>query len=102
LAIGRLAFPLTQPVRQQKQSSMGIKSIVVDMLDGFRTIRTSPWLFWSMIGATFGVVAYMGAISVSLPKLVFAVYRSNTWLLAAVSSTVGVGAIAGAIVVGQF
>lgn len=101
-AIGRLTFPITQTASQQEQSSMGIKSIAVDMLDGFRTIHASAWLFWSMLGATFGVVAYMGAISVSLPKLVFAVYRSNAWLLAAVSTAVGIGAIAGAIVVGQF
>jgi MFS family permease len=102
LAIGRLTFPLAQPARQQKSSGTGIKGVLTDMLDGFRTIRASTWLFWSMIGATFGLVAYTGAITVSLPKLVFAVYLSNAWLLAAISTAVGMGAIAGIIFVGQF
>jgi MFS family permease len=102
LAIGRLAFPLAQPTSQQERSRVGIKGVLVDMLDGFGTIRDSTWLFWSMLAATFGLIAYTGAIAVSLPKLVFAVYRSNAWLLATVSTTVGIGAIAGIVFVGQF
>lgn len=101
-AIGRLNFAFTQTASVQERPSTGIRGVLVDILDGFSTIRASTWLFWSMIGATFGLVAYTGAITVSLPKLVFAVYRSNAWLLAAVSTTVGIGAIAGVVIVGQF
>jgi MFS family permease len=54
-----------------------------------------------MIAAAFGLMAYKGAIAVSLPKLVFAVYSSGPWLLAAITTTVGLGAIAGALFAGQ-
>jgi len=102
LAIHRLTSPSPVSTGEQAPSSSGMKGVFADMLDGFRTIRASTWLLWSMIGATFGLVAYTGAMAVSLPKLVFAVYRSNTWLLATVSTTVGIGAIVGTVCVGQF
>jgi MFS family permease len=79
----------------------GLKSVTRDLREGFRTIVRSTWLLWSMIVAAFGLMAYRGALTVSLPKLVFAVYANGPWLLAAITTTVGLGAIAGAIFVGQ-
>ncbi|MFL5628631.1 MAG: hypothetical protein ACJ788_23875 [Ktedonobacteraceae bacterium] len=71
------------------------------MGEGFRTILASTWLSWSLIVATFGLVAYTGAMAVALPKMVFAVYASGPWLLAAITTTTGIGAMTGAIFVGQ-
>lgn len=79
----------------------GLSGMLRDIRDGFRTILRSSWLLWSMIAAAFGLMAYKGAIAVSLPKLVFAVYSSGPWLLAAITTTVGLGAIAGALFAGQ-
>ena len=73
----------------------------LDMRDGFRTILNSTWLRWSLIAATFGFVAYTGGMSVALPRLVFAVYKSGPWLLAAMTTSAAIGGIAGAIFVGQ-
>lgn len=81
--------------------SPGLIGMLRDIRDGFRTILRSSWLLWSMIVAAFGLMAYKGALSVSLPKLVFAVYGSGPWLLAAITTTVGLGAIAGALCAGQ-
>jgi len=81
--------------------SAGLTGMLRDIHDGFRTILRSSWLLWSMIVAAFGLMAYKGAIAVSLPKLVFAVYSSGPWLLAAITTTVGLGAIAGALFAGQ-
>ena len=80
---------------------VGLTGMLRDIRDGFRTILRSSWLLWSMIAAAFGLMAYKGAIAVSLPKLVFAVYSSGPWLLAAITTTVGWGAIAGALCAGQ-
>src|SRR6185312_2012058 len=79
----------------------GLKSVMRDLREGFRTIVRSTWLLWSMIVAAFGLMAYRGALTVALPKLVFAVYANGAWLLAAITTTVGLGAIAGAIFAGQ-
>lgn len=79
----------------------GPRGMVLDMRDGFRTILNSTWLRWSLIAATFGFVAYTGGMSVALPRLVFAVYQSGTWLLAAITTSAAIGGIAGAIYVGQ-
>jgi MFS family permease len=94
LAISRL--PQAKPERVR-----GTHGVVEDIRDGFRTILNSSWLFWSMIAATFGLVAYTGAMAVALPRLVFAVYQSGPWLLAALTTSAGVGAISGAVFVGQ-
>ena len=79
----------------------GFRGMIEDMRDGFQTITRSSWLLCSMIVAAFGLMAYRGAMSVSLPKLVFAVYGSGPWLLGIITTMVGVGAIAGALFVGQ-
>jgi MFS family permease len=86
---------------RQEESPTGVQGVLGDILEGFQTIRRSTWLSWSLISATFGLVAYTGAISVALPKMVFAVYQSDSWLLATISTTIGIGSIAGAIFVGQ-
>ncbi len=86
---------------QEKGEKRGAHGVVEDIRDGFRTILGSSWLLWSMIAATFGLVAYTGAMAVALPRLVFAVYRSGPWLLAAITTSAGIGAIAGAVFVGQ-
>ena len=82
-------------------SANGPRGMVLDMRDGFRTILNSTWLRWSLIAATFGYVAYTGAMFVALPRLVFAVYTSGPWLLAAITTSAAIGGIAGAIFVGQ-
>ena len=82
-------------------SPPGFQGMMADMRDGFRTIVRSSWLIWSMIVAAFGLMAYRGAMSVTLPKLVFAIYGSGPWLLGAITTMVGVGAIIGALFVGQ-
>jgi MFS family permease len=98
LAIRTLPRPEPEQAIARESGSRGI---VADIRDGFRTIRDSTWLLWSMIAATFGLVAYTGAMAVALPRLVFAVYGGGAWLLASITTSAGVGAIAGAIFVGQ-
>ncbi len=98
LALRSLPRPVQEPTIEQ---ASGPRAIFLDIRDGFRTILNSTWLFWSLIAATFGLVAYTGAMAVALPKLVFAVYGNGPWLLAAITTSAGSGAIAGVIFVGQ-
>jgi len=94
--------PLPRSVQKPATTSAnGPRGMVLDMHDGFRTILNSTWLCWSLIAATFGFVAYTGAMSVALPRLVFAVYKSGPWLLAAITTSAAIGGIVGAIFVGQ-
>jgi MFS family permease len=94
-----------QTDEEEKQSTgvvnTGFTGMMRDVRDGFHTIWRSTWLLWSMVVAAFGLMSYRGAMSVALPKLVFAVYGSGPWLLAAITTAVGLGAIAGALFIGQ-
>ena len=94
------ALPRPEPEQTITRTS-GPRGIITDIRDGFRTILDSTWLLWSMIAATFGMVAYTGAMAVALPRLVFAVYGNGAWLLAAITASAGIGSIAGALFVGQ-
>ena len=96
--------PIKQKISEEEKQSnaaRGFTGMMRDVRDGFHTIWRSTWLLWSMIVAAFGLMSYRGAVSVALPKLVFAVYGSGPWLLAAITTAVGLGAIAGALFVGQ-
>jgi len=73
-----------------------------DIGEGFHFVRGSTWLSWSIIVPCICNAAYVSAIVVSLPKLIFGVYHGNTWILASIAMAEGCGAIIGAIVVGQF
>ncbi len=101
LAIRALPVTTLDPDTEETKQSIGLKSMAQDVTEGFRTILASTWLSWSLIVATFGLVAYTGAMAVALPKMVFAVYASGPWLLAAITTATGIGAMAGAIFVGQ-
>ena len=95
LTIRTLALPIPE------QKKRGTSGIIADIRDGFRTILDSTWLLWSMAAATFALVAYTGAMAVALPRLVFAVYHGGPWLLAALTTSAGVGAITGTVLAGQ-
>ncbi|MGI9058932.1 MAG: MFS transporter [Ktedonobacteraceae bacterium] len=100
-AIRSVAKVVQENSNEGEIPTVGLAGMLWDIRDGFRTILRSSWLLWSMIAAAFGLMAYKGAIAVSLPKLVFAVYSSGPWLLATITTTVGLGAIAGALFAGQ-
>jgi MFS family permease len=93
-------LPLLEPEQAIARES-GSRGIVADIRDGFRTILDSTWLLCSMSAATFGMVAYTSAMTVALPRLVFAVYGSGAWLLAAITTSVAIGSIAATLFVGQ-
>jgi len=101
LALRFSSGTMQESQNQEKKAPFGLTNMVGDVHEGFRTILDSAWLTWSLITATFGLVAYSGAMAVALPKMVFAVYGSGPWLLAAISTTAGIGAMAGAVLVGQ-
>lgn len=101
LAIRSLPLATLERSSEETKQPDGLRSMAQDVGEGFRTIVASTWLSWSLIVATFGLVAYTGAMAVALPKMVFAVYASGPWLLAAITTTTGIGAMAGAIFVGQ-
>lgn len=100
-AVAVVALERTEVSTKETGLTAGLRSMLRDVLDGFRYILNSAWLLWSMIVAAFGLMAYAGAVTVSLPKMVFAVYHSGPWLLAAIISADGIGAIVGAILTGQ-
>ncbi len=77
LAIRAMPVAAGQQSNTDERKPFGLKSVLQDVREGFGVILGSTWLLWSMLAATFGLVAYAGALAVSLPKMVFAVYGSG-------------------------
>lgn len=97
LALRRLPRNILAATRSQTEPG----GVFHDIRAGFQTILDSTWLFWSLITATFALVAYTGAMSVALPRLVFATFGGNAWLLAAITTAAGIGAVTGNIFVSK-
>jgi hypothetical protein len=66
-------------VEVEEERPWSLHGMLLDMREGFGIIWKSTWLRWSMLVATFGLVAESGAMAVSLPKMVFTVYGSGPW-----------------------
>lgn len=103
LLIRPLPSIVQEPVATERQVSLfSPRSMLCEVGSGFRTILASHWLSLSLFTATFTLVAYIGCMSVALPKLVFAVYAAGPWLLATITTATAVGSVLGVLLVGQF
>ncbi len=94
--------PIVQEPANQQRSLFSPRHMLSEVGSGFRTILASHWLSLSLLAATFTLVAYVGCMSVALPKLVFAVYGGGPWLLATITTAMAVGSVMGVLLVGQF
>lgn len=75
-------------------------SIVDDLREGLRFVRRNVWLWGTFVAATFAYLLFMGPVEVLLPYIVKNDLRAGPGALGAVLAVGGVGALAGAVVVG--
>jgi DHA3 family tetracycline resistance protein-like MFS transporter len=76
-------------------------SMIRDIREGFRFVRSRVWLWGTLLAATFAYLLFMGPQEVLLPFIVKNEMGGNAGDLGLVLAMGGVGAILGAIVIGQ-
>ena len=79
----------------------GFRGVVADVQEGLVYVRSSRWLWVSILGMTLGNIGIMATLAVAMPKLVHDVYMQGPWLLGLIGTTEAVGSILALILIGQ-
>ena len=79
----------------------GIAGVIADVREGLFYVRSSRWLWVSILCLSIGSIGMAGPITVAMPKLIHDVYGQGAWLLGLISSTVAIGSLLGLGFVGQ-
>jgi len=95
LAVTALAILRTTPVRREMDvSTHPIKSVLIDLKDGFTYMARTPWLLGTLLYATLLILLIMGPIEVLLP---FAVKDQTGGGAGAFALAIGAFGIGGAV-----
>jgi MFS family permease len=79
----------------------GIAGVIADMREGLFYVRSSRWLWVSILCLSVGSIGMSGPITVAMPRLIHDVYGQGAWLLGLISSAVAIGSLLGLGLVGQ-
>jgi MFS family permease len=82
--------------------STGQPSLWADSVAGMRFVRSRTWLWGTFASATVAYLCFIGPIEVLLPYLVKEVLRGSATDLGLILGAGGMGAVAAALIVGQF
>lgn len=96
----RLSSGIDKPSQPRafKQKSL---QVFHDVLEGFRYVAGTGWLWVSIVIAAIANIGFMGTLMIALPKLVHDFYGAGVWLLGALLMTFSAGSIVAALFVGQ-
>jgi MFS family permease len=78
------------------------RSVLGDLRDGWRFIRTRPWLWATFLSAAIAYLLFMGPVEVLLPYLVKEELHGSATDLGLVLAAGGLSSVLAAAVVGQF
>lgn len=79
----------------------GIAGVAADIREGLFYVRSSRWLWVSILCLSVGSMGMAGPITVAMPKLIHDIYGQGAWLLGLISSSVAMGSLLGLFLVGQ-
>ncbi len=79
----------------------GFWSFMVDVQEGLVYVRSSRWLWVTILSAATGNIGFMATLAVAMPKLVHDVYGQGAWLLGLISATEAVGSMLALLLIGQ-
>jgi MFS family permease len=79
----------------------GLRGVVEDIREGLDYVRSSPWLWVTIISSALGNVGLMATLAVAMPKLIHDVYQQGPWLLGLIGTTEAVGSITALLLIGQ-
>ncbi len=87
--------PERRPVGEQSFSATR------EIKEGFAFVKSEAWLWASIVAAAFGLLAFWGPFEVLLPYVIEHDLRAGAGAFGLVMGAGGVGAVAGAILMGQ-
>ncbi|WP_376793941.1 MFS transporter, partial [Thermogemmatispora sp.] len=77
-----------------------LRPVVGDLIEGLGYVRSSPWIWVTLLSSMLVNVSFMATIAVSLPKLVQTVYGQGATLLGFLNSAEAVGSLLGIVLLG--
>ncbi len=84
-----------------EEQRRGITRVIADVREGLFYVRSSRWLWVSILCLSVGSMGMAGPITVAMPKLIHDVYGQGAWLLGIISSAGAIGSLLGLVLVGQ-
>jgi DHA3 family tetracycline resistance protein-like MFS transporter len=98
IAVSRI---VARPVHVLEADDRGTTRFRRELGEGWAFVRRSPWCWATLLAALLSLLAFFGPLEVLLPFLVKEVHRWTPETLGLIFGAGGVGAILGALVLGQ-
>jgi MFS family permease len=99
VSAGCLARMSRRPVRES--DAMTVRTAILELREGFRFVRSQPWLWATFIAATFTYLLFLGPTEVLLPYLVRNELGGSAGDLGLVLAAGGLAAVGAALLIGQ-
>ena len=91
-----------QEARGEKPAKRGgFLGVMADVQEGLDYVRSSRWLWVSILNFAIGNIGFMATLAVAMPKLVHDVYGQGAWLLGLIEATGAIGSILALLLIGQ-
>lgn len=90
-------------LKEQRQNGIlqGFKGVIADTWEGFFFVRSSRWLWVSILCLSFSNLGVTGPLFASMPRLTHDVYGQGAWLLGLISSASPIGSLLALVLLGQ-
>jgi MFS family permease len=81
--------------------ALTVRTAILELREGFRFVRSQPWLWVTFIAATFTYLLFLGPIEVLLPYLVRNELGGSAGDLGLILASGGLAAVGAALLIGQ-
>jgi MFS family permease len=85
----------------EREKPRGVQGVIADVREGLFYVRSSRWLWVSILLLSLGNMGIVGSLTVAMPKLVHDVYGQGAWLLGLFNAVGPVGSLLALVLVGQ-
>jgi MFS family permease len=85
----------------REPDAMTVRTAILELREGFRFVRSQPWLWVTFVAATFTYLLFLGPIEVLLPYLVRNELGGSAGDLGLILAAGGLAAVGAAFVIGQ-
>ncbi|MDQ3991567.1 MAG: MFS transporter, partial [Actinomycetota bacterium] len=100
-AVSAGAVVLMRPRTPERGGDRSIRAALAEVGEGFRFVRSQPWLWATLLGAAISLMAFYGPFQVLVPFVVRNELGAGADGLGLVFASEGVGAVLASLVVGQ-